>query len=170
MKSQCAHDMEDNHTQGKARWDGIDFIKGLACIAVVFIHIRFPRPFTHSVVAACRFAVPLFLVVSGFFFIRHGACSLASTARKLRHVLMLGIVSTAALAVLALVQNWLDPDSTALGFVRSHATVKDAASFFITNAPPRHLFTFGFYGRLSIAMSSRFFGSRTENGFGLRGR
>lgn len=122
------------HTE-KVRWDSIDFIKGVACIAVVFIHVRFPLPFTHPVAAACRFGVPLFLVVSGFFFTSHGACSLASTARKLRHALMLGIVSTAALVVLALVQCWLAPCSSALGFIRSHATVKDAASFFITNAP-----------------------------------
>ena len=127
--------MADRHQTGKARWDSIDFIKGVACIAVVLIHVHFQHPLKQPVVAACRFAVPLFLVVSSFFFTSHGTCSLASTARKLRHALMIGIVSTVALAILALAQGWFDPYSTALGFVHGHATAKDVARFFITNAP-----------------------------------
>ncbi len=118
------------------RYDHIDFLKGLACIAVVLIHVHFPRPIEWPVVAACRFAVPLFLVISGYFFTSGGSCSLASTGRKLRHSLVLGIWATVALAFLALVQGWLDPRLSATWFFRSYATPKDAACFFITNAPP----------------------------------
>lgn len=138
MESQCAHDVPNNRP-AKIRWDSIDYLKGLACLAVVFLHVHFPRPMEWPVVAACRFAVPLFLVVSGFFFTSGGTCSFASTGRKLRHSLMLGIRATVALAFLVLVQGWLDPRFSATGFFRSHATAKDVACFFITNAPPSPL-------------------------------
>ncbi len=135
MESQCAHDVP-NHRPAKVRWDSIDYLKGLACVAVVFLHVHFPRSIEWPVVAACRFAVPLFLVISGYFFTSGGSCSLASTGRKLRHSLVLGIWATVALAFLALMQGWLDPRLSATWFLHDHATAADAAKFFITNAPP----------------------------------
>lgn len=138
MESQCAPDALDNRPV-KARWDSIDYLKGLACIAVVFIHVKFPWPLTKTVTAFSRFAVPVFFAISGFFFTSRRTCSLASTARKLRHALMLGIWATAALAFLALVQGWLDPRLSATWFLHGHATAVDAAKFFITNAPPSPL-------------------------------
>ena len=135
MESQVVRDVADGHA-ARARWDSIDFIKGLACIAVVLIHVNFPWPLGNPVKVCSRFAVPLFLVVSGFFFTSKGTCSLGSTARKLRHALVLAFVSTAALAALVLAQGWADPDFSAIGFFRSHASVKDVANFFVTNAPP----------------------------------
>ena len=135
MKSQCALDALDN-TPVKAHWNSIDFLKGLACIAVVFIHVKFPWPFAKPVTAFSRFAVPVFFAISGYFFTSRGTCSLASTARKLRHALVLGIWATAALAFLTFVQGWLDPRLSATGFFRSHATAQDVACFFIKNAPP----------------------------------
>ena len=135
MKSQCAFDTLDNNL-AKTRWNSIDFLKGLACIAVIFIHVKFPWPFAKPVTAFSRFAVPVFFAISGFFFISGGTCSVASTARKLRHALLLGIWATAALAFLALVQGWLDPRLSATWFLHVHATAVDAAQFFITNAPP----------------------------------
>ena len=118
------------------RYDNIDFLKGLACIAVVLIHVHFPRPIEWPVVAACRFAVPLFLAVSGFFFTSRGTCSFASTGRKLRHSLVLGIWTTFVLAFLTLVQGGLDPRLSSTWFLHGHATAADVAKFFITNAPP----------------------------------
>ena len=135
MESQHAHeDLDGCHLQ--KRWDSIDFIKGLACIAVVFIHVKFPWPFAKPVTAFSRFAVPFFFAVSGFFFTSHGACNLASTARKLRHALILGLGATITLAVLTIIEGALDPRLSVIGFFRNHANAKDVAKFFITNAPP----------------------------------
>lgn len=39
----------------------LNFLKGIACIGVVFIHIPFPDVFGEIVVKIARFAVPLFL-------------------------------------------------------------------------------------------------------------
>ena len=45
----------------------INFIKGLACIAVVFIHVQFPGVFGQGIIALARSAVALFFVISGYY-------------------------------------------------------------------------------------------------------
>lgn len=45
----------------------LDFIKGIACIFVVFMHCEFPGILGVAVQAISRFCVPLFFMVSGFF-------------------------------------------------------------------------------------------------------
>ncbi len=45
----------------------LDFIKGLACIFVVFMHCEFPGILGTIVQAISRFCVPLFFMVSGYF-------------------------------------------------------------------------------------------------------
>ena len=45
----------------------LDFIKGLACIFVVFMHCEFPGKTGTIVQAISRFCVPLFFMVSGYF-------------------------------------------------------------------------------------------------------
>ena len=53
-----------NVTQGKIRWNSIDCIKGLACIAIVLIHYNFPGDLGLAVKAFCRFGVPIFFITS----------------------------------------------------------------------------------------------------------
>lgn len=55
------------NAQGIRRWDGFDLIKGVSCLAVVVIHYNFKGVFGEEVKAACRFAVPAFLMISGYF-------------------------------------------------------------------------------------------------------
>jgi len=45
----------------------LDFIKGIACICVVFMHCEFPGIMGVVVQAISRFCVPLFFMVSGYF-------------------------------------------------------------------------------------------------------
>lgn len=45
----------------------LDFIKGIACIFVVFMHCEFPGLLGTAVQAVSRFCVPLFFMVSGYF-------------------------------------------------------------------------------------------------------
>ena len=45
----------------------LDFIKGLACLCVVFMHCEFPGEVGTIVQAASRFSVPFFFMVSGYF-------------------------------------------------------------------------------------------------------
>jgi len=46
----------------------LDFFKGIACIAVVFFHVKLPAYYADGVIQAMfRFAIPLFFMVSGFY-------------------------------------------------------------------------------------------------------
>lgn len=44
-----------------------DFLKGIACIGVVFIHVAFPGQIGVIIGVLSRFAVPLFFMISGYF-------------------------------------------------------------------------------------------------------
>lgn len=48
----------------------LDFIKGIACIFVVFMHCEFPGVIGTAVQAISRFCVPFFFMVSGYFCFR----------------------------------------------------------------------------------------------------
>lgn len=45
----------------------LDFLKGIACICVVFMHCEFPGRVGTAVQAISRFSVPFFFMVSGYF-------------------------------------------------------------------------------------------------------
>jgi len=45
----------------------LDFIKGIACIFVVFMHCEFPGIMGIVVQTISRFCVPFFFMVSGYF-------------------------------------------------------------------------------------------------------
>ena len=45
----------------------IDFLKGIACIFVVFMHCEFPGLMGIAVQAISRFCVPFFFMVSGYY-------------------------------------------------------------------------------------------------------
>lgn len=72
------------------RYGSIDVLKGLGCIAVVLIHYNFPGWTGRIVWASCRFAVPLFFCISGFFLIdREGRITVRSLARKAGRLIVL---------------------------------------------------------------------------------
>ena len=48
----------------------LDFIKGIACMFVVFMHCEFPGIMGTAVQAVSRFCVPFFFMVSGYFCFR----------------------------------------------------------------------------------------------------
>ena len=45
----------------------LDFMKGLACIGVVFMHCSFPYPYGQVISFVFKFAVPIFFMVSGYY-------------------------------------------------------------------------------------------------------
>ena len=60
----------------------MDFLKGIACIFVVFIHVKFPGNFGQSVQAIARFAVPFFFMVSGYYCYRKDYQGVIGGAKK----------------------------------------------------------------------------------------
>lgn len=74
----------------------LDFVKGLACIFVVFMHCEFPGLLGTGIQAISRFCVPLFFMVSGYFcfkpeFILNGNYTSLNINKKVIHVLIITI-------------------------------------------------------------------------------
>lgn len=73
----------------------LDFVKGLACTFVVFMHCEFPGLLGTAVQAISRFCVPLFFMVSGYFCFKPeliiGDGSLLNINKKVKHVLIITI-------------------------------------------------------------------------------
>ena len=71
----------------------LDYVKGIACIFVVFTHCRFPG--TMGIIANCvaRFSVPYFFMVSGYFsYYKDGRKFPAG--RKIKHISIIVIAAT----------------------------------------------------------------------------
>lgn len=54
------------HPNGERNWR-FDFLKGISCIFVVFLHCHFPGTMGDIIIYACRFPVPLFFMISGYY-------------------------------------------------------------------------------------------------------
>lgn len=77
--------------QGAVRNAGFDVVKGVACIAVVLIHYTFPGVLGAWIKAFCRFAVPFFFCVSGYFLFdfRSEKVDMESVVAKIKKLLFL---------------------------------------------------------------------------------
>ena len=51
----------------KKRNKSLNFFKGLGCLGVVLIHVKFPNIFGEIVSLLSQFAVPIFIMTSGYF-------------------------------------------------------------------------------------------------------
>lgn len=118
------------------RYQSFDFLKGIACVAVVLIHFVFPGSFGTFIKMTSRFAVPIFFLISGFFFVKKSTCTIADTARKLHHsvslVLFAGVFHAIYLPIFMAItnDNW-----TSAEFLSEKVTVSHIAQFFIMNRP-----------------------------------
>lgn len=46
----------------------IDILKSIAALLVICIHTGYPSVFKDYIIAFCRIAVPLFLLISGYYY------------------------------------------------------------------------------------------------------
>ena len=78
----------------------IDAVRAVACAFVLFVHATFPNPFGLYVAAAARFAVPFFLMVSGYYaFCSEEAGALRVARRRLVSTAKLTFIGTLFYAV-----------------------------------------------------------------------
>lgn len=68
----------------------LNFIKGLACIGIVFIHIQFPNKFGMIVKNLGSYAVPIFFMISGYYIY---TCDLQVVKRRLSKIIKIFIVA-----------------------------------------------------------------------------
>lgn len=84
----------------------LDFIKGIACICVVFMHCEFPGTLGIAVQAVSRWVIPFFFMVSGYYsFKEDNKYNTIIAIKKIKHILNITLVSTLFYLVLALVAN-----------------------------------------------------------------
>lgn len=63
----------------------IDAVRAIACTGVLFVHAAFPNPFGLYVAALARFAVPFFLMVSGYYAYRPASSAALQNAKRQLH-------------------------------------------------------------------------------------
>ena len=107
--------------------DCIDWIKGIACIFVVFMHCEFPGMLGVAVQAISRFCVPFFFMVSGYYCYKTEQTLLSERRRKARHLLGITISSSLFYILFAVVQSLIWKDIS-LSF-----TIRDVIEFLFFN-------------------------------------
>lgn len=105
----------------------IDWIKGTACIFVVFMHCEFPGILGVAVQAISRFCVPFFFMVSGYYCYKKEQTPLSERRRKARHLLGITIYSSLFYILFAVVQSLIWKDIS-LSF-----TIRDVIEFLFFN-------------------------------------
>ena len=87
----------------------IDFLKGIACICVVFMHCEFPGKFGILVQCVSRFCVPFFFMVSGYFSYREEYQFTCSTPqyRKIIHILKITLWASLFYIVVEIVKYFI---------------------------------------------------------------
>ena len=96
----------------------LDFIKGIACVLVIFMHCEFPGVMGIAVQAISRFCVPFFFMVSGYFcfqslntsdkIVKGGAdYNIGFKNKKVIHILKITLFTSLFYLVFAIAQSLL---------------------------------------------------------------
>lgn len=100
----------------------LDFMKGIACLFVVWMHCEFPGKTGIIVQAISRFCVPFFFMVSGFFCVNMSKAAMGGNCliinKKVQHILKITIWASLFYLVWAVIRDlvWHDRDiSLSLG-------------------------------------------------------
>ena len=83
----------------------LDFLKGIACILIVFSHCMFPGTFGIAVKAMRRFCVPFFFMVSGYFYLSDKTLNVNERKRKVWHICKITIWASLFYIVFGIIQT-----------------------------------------------------------------
>lgn len=114
----------------KTRNRCFDLIKGIACIAVVFMHCEFPGMFGTLVQAVARWSVPLFFAVSGYFFRRE---TTEDCRRKAVHIVRITVGAVIFYILFGILYHLALGDLAA--YTSSEVTITNVAAFVLFNSP-----------------------------------
>lgn len=123
------------------RYNSFDVLKAFAAIAVVFIHYYFsggtiPQEVGMCIRSFCRFAVPVFFCISGFFLTKPGMFEPEAMVRKAKHIGSILIWSSIFYAAFALgwhplfFKNW-----SINSFIAQNITADKFVKLFVVNGP-----------------------------------
>lgn len=91
-----------------------DFVKGIACICVVFMHCEFPGKCGIFVQCISRFCVPFFFMVSGYFCYRENAVT--DYSKKIKHIFLITLGATILYGFIAWLFGWIHPTAKQIGY------------------------------------------------------
>lgn len=105
-------------SERKVRNTCLDFLKGIACIFVVFMHCEFPGRLGALVQCISRFCVPFFFMVSGYFAFKKFRHTHAQRS-KIFHILKITALASLFYILVAVLTNSVSGVSVKalLGFV-----------------------------------------------------
>lgn len=92
----------------------LDFLKGIACLFVVWMHCEFPGKTGVAIQAISRFSVPFFFMISGFFsgkLAQSGGISLIYN-NKVKHILKITLWSSLFYFAWAVISNFVWQDKS----------------------------------------------------------
>lgn len=114
-----------------------DLIKGLACIAVVLIHYNYSGNLGLAIKSICRFAVPSFLCITGYFLgADDGYFSEEKVVRKIRDTLSLIFGASVFYATFTVLYNsYAFKGFSPMAFAMERMTAGKIVKFFLTNDP-----------------------------------
>jgi len=117
----------------KQYYYSLDYIKGIACIFVVFMHCEFPGIMGIAVQTISRFCVPLFFMVSGYFcyqsVTRGINCNQWLYNKKVKHILKITINASLFYFVFVIIQSLLFHN------INWDVGLKDLSYFLVFNKP-----------------------------------
>lgn len=114
----------------KIRNQCFDLIKGIACIAVVFMHCEFPGMFGTVVQAVTRWCVPLFFAVSGYFFRRE---TTEDCRRKAIHIIRITVGAVVFYIIFGILYHLSSGDLAE--YTASELTFTNIFAFVFFNSP-----------------------------------
>ena len=81
----------------------MNFVKGAACICIVFMHCEFPGRFGVLVQCVSRFCVPFFFMVSGYFCYKESGT--VDYVKKIKHIGMITLGSSVLYLLITFIWN-----------------------------------------------------------------
>lgn len=120
-------------TASRKRNASFDALKGIACIAVIFMHCEYPGFFGMYVQCMTRWSVPLFFAVSGFFFRRETTQECVRKARHIGKILWISVPLYLVYTVWA--QLFIGGSALLLEYTRQEITPINIVACLLLNRP-----------------------------------
>lgn len=93
MKTNITREVKILKTGDFQRNNSLDFLKGVACIGVVLIHVTFPGVVGAVLSKLSTFAVPLFFMISGYYAYDKNGCAQSKIKRRTVRILKIFLCS-----------------------------------------------------------------------------
>lgn len=117
----------------KNRCYGLDFLKYFCCLLVIFIHMDLPQAMEWGVLPLTRVAVPIFFMITGYFY--EQTCQKGREGKQIKKVFWLAVGANALHLGWALAKLILNGESLVnylKGFLQKDALL----NFLVFNQPP----------------------------------